>query len=377
MSTKKKYIRVLTILFMLPQIQLLNAWPSFEFFFRYPKAVCSTIRATVSDIWYWRKPDTSFPTLDELNPVTFVPVGNEMPMNKSLQRMSYPADTAPKIVLKILKKRPIPRSTIIIRGKTYTVQSGILDDSSGHKSSSPLEPCVVNLDQPMPISVYHGGYSNEGKPYAYCGYTAIKSGLIPGACVTFDLATNTRRRFNFCNDQSIGCVKTVCSEIKNKQPKAPIILHGACQGATNNLRFLTNQNKSGDPEKLLPQIKAVIAESPSISTAKALAQTPFSWLTLSLMPYIFPHYNPNAPTIMDDKPLSGNIPVLIASLPKDTISDLSDVNKMKQGLSKGNNISLFVSKEEEIQHGQIGKALDYRKKARKFLETNNLFRIEE
>lgn len=324
--------------------QNLNSWPNKETIRQYPKTISKSIIAAWMSLYNWRQPNLALPSLQELNVVTFIPAGKSKDKN-----------TAQDNVLKFLKNKSAC-GNLIINGTIYEIYRGI--------------PKKINRTK-KPISVYSGGFSfcNSSKSYAYSGYTAIKAGLIPGICVTFDFVTDTRKSFNFCQNQDLHCVKTVCNQIVEKNPHVSIILHGASKGAANNLRFLAELADNVKKEKCLKNIKAVICESPPISVKKALQRTPLSPITLALMRIIFPNYKPNAKTIMDAKKFP-KIPVMIACLPKDTISDLDDVIAMHKHLYKNcnANIKLFISREDELRHGKIGKAKDYQKAVKSFLE---------
>lgn len=332
--------RKLVWLLLLTSIHALNAWPSAETILQSPKTISSAIITTLKDIYHWRQPDVSLPSLEELNVVTFIPVSTSSDTNSSQDH-----------VLKLLTSKT--SGNLIVNGTIYEVYRGI--------------PEKIKTSD-APISVYSGGYSNNRRPYAYCGYTSIKAGLVPGACVTFDFATDTRRAFNFCQEQDLHCIKTVCNEIVKAKPNASLILHGACKGAANNLRFLAEQAERSQQEECLKNIKAVICESPPISVKKALSCTPLAPVTLALMPLVLPNYNPEAKTIMDAKKFPA-IPVMIGSLPKDTISNLDDVIAMNNHLIQncGATVTLFVSEEDKIIHGEIGKAVDYQNSVTLFL----------
>ncbi len=310
--------------------------------FVYSRATTRSIATTLYNIYKWRHADTTFPTLNELNPVTFIPRGS-----------SDDENTPKKEVLWLLKQTGFD-SMIVINNRVYQVQGSIPEDIG---------------NQQLPIFVYSGGYSNDRRPYAYNGYIAIKGGLMPGICLTFDFATDTRRGFNFCQQQDQHCVKTICNRIVEFSPQSSIILYGACKGAANNLRFLADQAEAIQPESCIQNIKAVISESPPISVPKALQYTPGAPVTLALMRMIFPNYNPQAKTIMQTAQFP-KIPVLIASLPKDTISELGDMFAMNSHLNKAcqANVEQFVSEEADLRHGKIGKAKDYRSAVAAFLK---------
>jgi hypothetical protein len=308
-----------------------------------PTTACSVAAACgVAATAYWiRQPDKTLYGIEKLNPVSFIPIGDSTENN-----------TPKEIVLKTLAQQQI-NTSITINGKKYIVERGI----------SPLIQLHTN-----PITLYSGGYSNDGRPYAYCGYTAIKAGLVPGACITFDFPTDTRSGFNFGQAEDIHCVKTMCQEIVAKAPHARIILHGACKGANNNLRFLAETAEQNYQAPFLPNITAVIAESPTISVSKALQNTPLSFITLAIMRVLFPNYNHRAKTILESKKFP-SIPVLIASLPHDSISTLHDVRELHSHLNNMTHaIQWFISQETSIRHGQIGKATDYQKAVKDFLQ---------
>lgn len=344
MTHKKLYLTLAALLFC----NMAHSWPSWETLWSYPKSASTTIMATLTNIYRWRQPDTSLPTLDKLKVVSFIPIG---------QAANAQANSSKKDALTLLKQKNID-GNLTINGTIYRVQSGIPENIKDIKN---------------PISAYSGGYSNGGNPYAFCGYTAIKAGLMPGACVTFDFATDTRRGFNFCQQQDLHCVKTVCNEIVKKSPDASLILHGACKGAANNLRFLAEQGEADQKENCLKNIKAVISESPPISVKKALQRTPLAPVTLALMRGLFPNYNPNAKNIMQTQTFPA-IPVMVASLPKDTISELDDMIAMSSHLNKNcqGRVELFVSEQAEIRHGKIGQAKDYQQAVSAFLKANDL-----
>jgi hypothetical protein len=351
---KKYTYRLLSLLFIAGN-PMLNALPTHESAVENSKATANHSPYTsainyggyiLNDVYNWRKPNLSLPNFDQLNVATFIPVGP-----------SDQADTSRDEVLQILKQKNNVHGNIIIKGIEYSVQSEI--------------PDALKTEQ-TPIFVYSGGYSNDGKPYAFCGYNAIKSGLVLNKiCVTFEFATDTRRGFNFCQQQDVHCVKTVCNKIVEINPDAKIVLHGGCKGATNNLQFLAEQAEADQKAPCFNNIKAVLAESPPISVTTALRNTPLASVTLLLMRGIFPNYNPYAKTIVNATKFP-QIPVMIGALPEDTISELKDAHAIRNHLTVNcnGNVQLFISQESEIRHGQIGKANDYKAAAQEFLKNS-------
>jgi hypothetical protein len=334
-----------SMLFILISFQNINAWPEWSTSSNPPKtSFLTSVKSTLISAYWWKTPDKALPTFNQLNVVTFTPV--DIPSDTLSQNLT---NTPTATVLKHLKKSMITQN-VIINGRAYKVQNGIPNSFR------------------EPVSVYSGGYSNHGRPYAYSGYNAIKAGLVPETCVTFEFPTDTRRGFNFCQEQDLKCLELVCKKIVKKSPEASIILHGACKGAANNLRFLAESAENNTTERYVKNIKAVIAESPPLSVEKALQHTFMSCITLPLIPHIFPNYNSKAKTIMNAKKFP-KIPVLVASLPHDTISDLKDVRTMNKHLTDiGGTITHFVSKETKFRHGKIGRTEDYRSNVSSFLK---------
>jgi len=284
-------------------------------------------------------PDKSMPKLQQLNAVSFIPI-------KAVERSQ---DITREAALKFLRQNYV-EGTMVINGTLYHVERGISDKLKTAQK---------------PVTIYSGGYSHHCRPYSYGGHTAIRSGLVPGSCVTFEFATDTQRAFNFCQEQDLHCLQTMCGAVLEKHPHASLILHGACKGATNNLRFLAESSGKGSS---IDNIKAVIAESPPISVSKALERTPLSCITLCVVPWVLPNYNPQQKTIMQAHSFP-QIPVLIASLPDDTISKLEDIQQLKEHLIRAckGNVQHFVSRFAHLQHGKIREADDYQKAVGAFL----------
>lgn len=306
-------------------------------------AIMAACAATA--LYYWFTPDTSAKRLNQLNIITFLPISAP----------DQPVAESTDAILAVLKKK---EGIIRVDNDLYKIHAGI--------------PETINVHSD-PVSVYAGGYSNAGKPYAYCVYTALKAGIIKGPCVVFNYATDTRRAFNFCQEQDLQCLDIVCKDLVLKHPESKIILIGACKGAANNLRFLAEASNTGT---LMPNIKAVIAESPPISAYDALKNQPFGRLSHFLTRFVLPNYRPaTLKTIMDAQVFTQTVPVLVASLPCDTVSTIPEMNGMVAHLrAKGAQVEHFVcdSQANNIPHGKIGQARDYQQKVQDFLRRLNL-----
>ena len=293
---------------------------------------------------YWFKPDRSLPSLDKLNVVTFLPV-----------QASGEVAASKEDVLAVLKKQ---QGVINVNGDYYSVHSGVPSDIS---------------KQPLPVFMYAGGYSNGCKPYAFGVYTAMKAGNISGPCVVFDYATDTRRAFNFCREQDLHCLNTVYQELLKKHPHGQVILYGACKGATNKLRFLA---ECAEQNQSIRNIKAAIVESPTISPKDALKDIqnagPLSHL---LCRFTMPNYSHKLKTIMHAQSFPHKVPVLLGSLPEDTLSALPDMIAMKEHLtSKGGNIEhvICAGDDAKIRHGKIGTSRAWQGAIQQFLARHTL-----
>lgn len=289
---------------------------------------------------YWFVPDTSLSTFERLNVMTLLPMEDK---EKEGQTKSE--------VLDILRAR---RGSVYINKKRFVVCGGIPNEIREQKS---------------PVFIYSGGYSNECKPYAYCAYTMLKANIISGPCVVLEYPSDTRRAFNFCQEQDLHCLRLVYRQVRFASPQARIILFGACKGAANNLRFLATHDQQD-----LTHIKAVVAESPVISVQKALSHWQNGgrlshWLCL----FTFPNYKPNLTSIMQAVQFPSSIPILIASLPEDTLSQISDIKSMVDHLQQfSDQIFHFTSSYNMIKHGQIGRAHDYKEVVQDFLSQRDL-----
>lgn len=343
-------------------------------------AAATVVLAGAIGIKYLRIPDKTMPTFDQLNAVTILPTGckSNIMTGKELEKSK---------VLRTLRNKS---GLITINGELYSVHKGIHPDLKYYAG---------------PVSVYSGGYSNDGNPYAYCGYVAQKAGVIPGAVVTFEFPSDTRAGFNFCQEQDNACPRLACEEVVKVNPNAQIILHGACKGGMNNLKFLAaveqklkraNAQEIQDNPELSKlsrlvhhNIKAVVTESPPRSAFEGIKNQPGgSTTTPILMRAFFPNYDHKAKTIMNAQDFPGTS-MFLASLPDDSISVLGDMKEMVCHLNKvrkdksnesmdrpSSPIQHFESKEATIRHGQIGKAKDYQTAVRAFYRERNLLPAE-
>lgn len=284
--------------------------------------------------------------LEKCNIVTFLPIQ---------EYSDKYAENIPDIIVSLKKRSGI----IKINNKLYQVCRSIPDKIKENSS---------------PVTLYAGGYSNAGKPYGYCVYNAIKGGIITGPAIVFDYPTDASMRdFNFCQEKDLACLDRVYQELLRVHPKSVVILLGACKGAMNKLRFLAEaQDKNVD----LKNIKALIAESPVISPYHALKNQFCGSLAHWLMQYIFPSYDiARLKTIMDARSFPSKIPVLLGSLPEDTVSELPDMITMKNHLEGlGATVEHFVAQEDDanIIHGQIGKSKGWQEKVNQFLAVKGL-----
>lgn len=302
---------------------------------------------TIQAMNTWFSADTSMPTLEQLNVVTFTPI-----QDAGLETVA----TNPDQVISTLKAKS---GIIRVKEDLYRIQAGIPDTIK---------------EQNRPITIYSGGYSNHGRPYGFCVYRAMQAGIIRGPCVVFNYATDTRRAFNFCQEQDLKCVDLVYQDLIEKHPEAQIILYGACKGATNKLRFLAEK---AEQNKSLENIKAIIVESPALSPKLALQYWknggPIShWLCR----LVLPNYRPDKlKTLFDANAFPTNIPVLLGSLPDDTISALPDITRMKSHLILLDaDIQHFIctGKDVEIRHGRIYQSEQWQHAVNEFLIKNSL-----
>ncbi len=279
---------------------------------------------------YWTTPDTSMPTLDELQVTTLIPV--EKPVDSTVR--VYTIDQADCLMK--TKKFDL---LVDIDGKLYRAQNGIPSN-------------IKNFEQ---VSIYSGGFSNNCRPHASSVMRMIKQGSMHGACVTFNYAPDySRARFNFCQEQDTVCLDLVYQTLLEKNPNARVMLRGGCKGAANTLHFLAYKAAHGEN---VSNIKAAVIESAPLSVERALSHYPLSH---GLARLTFPNYDPKNKTMLDAKTMP-NIPLFFGRIPTDTIADAGDIAKMVrhvQQVGNKNNAWLFTAR-ESIRHGLICKLKDY------------------
>jgi len=363
---------------ILPQVNIQASNPARKLITPTIAAAAIVATAGVAGINYLRTPDRSMPTFEQLNAVTILPTG--CPATAVVPKEK--AD-----VLQVLKKKS---GLINIKGSIYSVHKGV-------------HPDIKSYDGP--ITIYSGGYSNDCNPYAYCGYVAQKVGVIPGAVVTFEFPADTRAGFNFCGEQDNVCPRLVCEEIVKANPAAKIILHGACKGGMNNLKFYsssaqklkgyTAEEVQSNPELstlsnlLHRHIKLVVTESPPRTAVDGVKNQVGGSITPYLMRAVFPNYDHEAKTIMDAREFPGTS-MFLASLPHDSLSVLDEMREMTEHLNglrrdkvnepmgrPSSPIHHFVSGQSEIIHGQIGKAKDYQAALRQVYQEHNLLPVDQ
>ena len=308
--------------------------------------------------------ETEEVNISSLKIVSFTPIPNDKRNTKVIV-----AETKEQI-LSVLTQPKI-NSYVQIKNQTYHILNNL--------------PFNVDDKKETIITLCSGGYSNNGNPYSYCGYLSIKTGVCPenATCITFEFPTDTFRKFNFCQTDDLNCIKDILTYILRCYKKPQIILYGGCKGATCFMNFLSEQVKSGDKEHFLPFIKIIIAESPPISVNSALQRTPCYCLSINVLKYCFPNFNHDQETILDKRyyPL---IPTLIGSLPGDTIAErkdllllqkrLNDIAKKEIVESLTLNvceiISIFLSEDNSLIHGQLAKDQKYQVFVKEFVKKN-------
>lgn len=285
--------------------------------------------------------------LEKLNLVTFLPV---------MECATKIAKTHNDILASLEKGAGV----IEVKNKLYRVYKNI-----------PQE--IAEIDSP--ITLYTGGCSNGWKHIGYSGYNALYHGVAAGPLVTFAYpADRSLREFNFCQEQDQADLNKVYQELVTTNSKSDVIFMGACKGATNKLRFLAEAHDKKTAH--IDRIKALIVESPVNSVYDVLKNQWGGKLACALMPYLFASYNPEKlKTIMHATNFPSNIPVLLGSLPKDTVSVLSDIVKMKKHLEdKGASIEHFVAPagDAQIRHGRIRTSKNWQAKVHQFLTEKGL-----
>lgn len=317
---------------------------------------CRTVATMVSaavgtlGLYYWTTPDAAKPELEDLDVRTFLPVDD--------------AEDLPVLCAKAEILRAIKDGMGVIQVKKKN-GSGIEDRL--YKICRGIPEEIKN--QRNPLFIYSSGVYNSG-PSAYCVYREMRGGSITGPCVVFEYCTDTRRAFNFCQEQDQHCLKLVHDELLVKAPEAQIVLFGICKGASNALRFVAQKKANGER---VDHIKALIAESPIVSWEQALSSSP---ILRALSRLSLPNYHPDKlKTILMDTSFPETCRVLIGSTPGDEFSQLAHVQILKKHLEGcGATVDHFICEGEDalIRHGKIGAAPSWQKRVNLFLEEQKL-----
>lgn len=304
--------------------------------------------AIISYIAYkWiRTPNINKPTLAQLNPLTIIP--NALLPHHDVQDLDNAG------VKKLMQQNNI-NTKIKVKEKNIvlTYKSGISSD----------------LKKQDVIYLYSGGYLSNSplssfEQRGYWPYIAIKKGLFNGACIAFNLITDFRASFNFCQDLDIHCVELIYEEIRKTNIRAKIVFVGVCKGSTLFLRFL---EKHAHEAEYLKNIKVVIAESPPVSLDEALGYWPCAG---RVSRFFLPNCKQNVPTILNARQFPVDIPILLGSMPDDTVCTPKQIASITRHLNHLGSklVHVYTTRGKKISHGQQGKDPGWRDHVRKLID---------
>lgn len=300
-----------------------------------------------------RTPDKSNPTLEELNIKTYVPAKKDTGSTKVLT-------DSEQVKKHLISQESADVDIQMSKNKIFTLTSGFPE-----ALKSAPEICIA-LGGSLNNWELFTGFKNYN-PGGYSGYRFIKSGIIDMPCVTFDCVTDKRKSFNFCQEQDLNSLDLTVKAIRKLNKDAKIVLAGICKGGSLALRYIAEKTEKKETAEL-SAIKAIVVEGPPNSVKDSIKNQFGYPLSLGAAKLCLPNFDSNAKTILQAKKFS-NIPLLVGTIPKDSICTLNGVKEMTNHIASldNNNVYLFESK-EKISHSSMTKLdVSWQKTAQAFL----------
>ena len=301
-----------------------------------PKVITACLATGIGLKWL-RTADKSNPTLEK----TFVPNTQNKETKKVLEDSN-------QVKAFLASEDTTDVAVTMSKEKSYILTSGFAD---ALKDSPTI--CIAlggSLNNWGLIS----GYKNWN-PGAYSGYRFIKSGIVDMPCVTFDCVTDNRRSFNFCQEQDLHTLDLVVKKIRDLNKNAKIVLTGICKGGSLALRYVAEKAEKNETDEL-NAIKAIVVEGPPNLVKDAIKKQPGYPISLGMAKTFLPNFDSKAKTILQAKKFP-NIPVLVGTIPTDTVCNYKDVISMVTHLKslKDTNLRLLTSY-EKISHSAMTKS---------------------
>lgn len=295
------------------------------------------------------QPDSRYPTDEELNWCTMIPIENTTAKNDSKWEL--------RMKMRLFVAGFTREFRFVVNERRYGVFAGIPTEEMKRFSK--------------PVIVYQAGYCKSGTstPSSVCR-ALLKTNVCPNYIIItvecpFD-AWKHYRRFNFAQRQDQWALARTVQRVKEINSNANVVLFGASKGALNAARMVSNQMlKTND-------ISGLILECPPMSMEQSMQHFfggPFvSWLA----PRVMPSYNRAYPVLYDIGDFPRDLPVLISNISTDDVAVAKDVDRFVSrlldiGVPK-EKMQRYTHTEGKLIHGHLGKDKHYQKIVVEFLE---------
>lgn len=312
--------------------------------------------------YYWSIPRKNFrPSLKKLYTYTVIPLNNSdnqhaIPVRKFIEQYMHTNFKPTKITIRKKQTHEIIKTALIMPGIQH------------------------NLSALFIVSCGYKGYDNIANGSCILtAYKYLRDMIITSPCITFDYPDG-RKYSNFGQSLDEKCLELIYTKTSERNPTTDIVLIGECRGTQTILKLAS---------KKLPNIKALILESPMISVksvTKHLTNNYVRWLPYGhkiahrLLTWIYPNYKEHEDDITPYLPqIPANLPILIVHAKNDKFVATSKVNKLIADLhaSGHDNVYYLLIEDEEAKHAALTYNLQFQYIAHAFLKKYNLPHDEE
>ena len=256
--------------------------------------------------------------------------------------------TIPDLFEKIKQKKTVPAQG------NLTVPKNTQNPLWGFKKGLPEKLSTPIFIHSAPRADFLGRlWSGRAGQSLRCTHPWVKNSIINAPFVAFDYFYGPHG-FDFGQGVNIDCLDFICTQLKTKNPHAPLVIAGTCIGAKITLEYAAKHDTKA--------IRALILETPFIDAKKFLHNIDMehgSWLPFnvqSILKWYFsdskePLRKPHA----DISKIRSDMPIFIAHLDNDAFYKNKEMKELIDQLRKnGNdNVYLLVIKDSTFAHGHV------------------------
>ena len=308
--------------------------------------------------------DHEFPSRDELDIVTMVPVSKVLSEgDKTIVVNETDREELFRTFRKWNAKRKSVPYYVQVRDQFYRLYSGtapfhvIRDYQRQHNHP--------------PMLIYSDGYQPMNSLHCAPIRSILKAGIVPGVLVSVGYPCDLwwrYRQFNYSQGQDVKTLRFSVESVLNvlheaRDERTRIVMAGGSKGGLTTLHFLGSLQeelpKQPSTTKLLERITHALVFCPITDFYTSTHGLGFGGACLRFWcPRLMPNYKTKPKALTDIRSFP-NIPLFVSCLRRDTFVAAESIDKVLShlvtvGPLSKTNVRRFVS-EEPLPHGQVGK----------------------